>query len=373
MAAIAAVLVAAGVGFALVGHGHSGTAFAKEDALGAIRPRPGYVIHAKIRQEGVNDVWLDLAGDREHSIDRSADGTITSEFVLDGSRCRFKYVNPLYPDQGMMVDETYGSNAGGGELQPYEYVREALPEGQVVRSITLHGQAYWDVYWSNVKDSGGMKLTAHAQFRKSDYAPALIERTYAGSSSDRWEVLSWDVVPISSVPSGTFSLSSLPFGKELPAESAWSLADLPRSAAYRAYWAGSAVGSATILTGPLSGGTDPKMGALIKQQTRFHSPLNAILGESCTAAEYVGDDPKASVTVLSGSRLPDSALAEKIRARDVRHDVATIAPSEGIGWQTTLADGSVVAGVQRTDATLVVHAGDAHTLQLALEQLKPIR
>jgi hypothetical protein len=218
-----------------------------------------------------------------------------------------------------------------------------------------------------------MTLTAHAQFRKSDYAPALIETTFPGGSTGAWTVMLWELAPISSLPTDTFSLSAIPTVPGVAEERGWHAKDLSGHVNYPVYWAGAKVDTATVVMGPESSASNAKEVPLFVEQLGFRSKVHEVLGESCTLAEYTSDDPKPSLSVFSGLPMSRGALAAKLRALGPIGAAAPVSSPIGPGESVVLDDGSMVAGFALRDATVLVHTGSSTAFADAVASLERVR
>ena len=364
------------------------SAFAKEDALAALKPPAGQILQMVTRSYAVNEgepvpaddamshdeSWVDAAGNRSRSKSIEAStGAVVMDVLAANGRFRARGEGLFEPvESGVAVTSAYTNGSVlGMALGDYEYIRNSLPEGKVVGEVTRAGEQYWDVRWTNVEDENGLKLSARALFRIPDYRPALLERSYPGGATTYWEVLKWEVVPESDIATDTFDVASIGQPGMLEGN-IWYPKDLAANVDYPVYWAGPKLGTRTVMMSS-DGALGDTPNPLFFETINGSSALDIALGKSRTYIEYTASD-SATVTVTSSAPLSQQALAGRLGS------LGTAGGSEGarasaIGTATivTSPDSTQYAWIALDDTTVVVATSDSDAMNEALRRLKLTR
>lgn len=383
-----AVVVAIGVAVAVLSPSQTTSAFAKEDALAALKPPAGQILHAVTRSYAVNEGgpvpadevmshdehWVDAAGNRSRS--KSIDAS-TGAVVMDvlGAEGRFRargegLFEPI--ESGVAVTSGYTNGSVlGMALGDYEYIRNSLPEGKVVGEVTRAGEKYWDVRWTNVKDENGHKLSARALFRIPDYRPALLERSYPGGATTHWEVLKWEFIPESDLATDTFDVASVGQPGMLEGN-VWYPKDLAANVDYPVYWAGPKLGTRTV-TMSSDGSLGDTPNPWFVEVLNGRSALDIALGKSRTYIEYIASDG-ATVTVTTGAPISQKSLAGRLGSLAEENGSSEyVASAIGTATIVTSPDGTQFAGVALDRATVVVATSDSDAMTEALRELRLAR
>jgi hypothetical protein len=364
-------------------------AFAVEDALAALKPAAGQVVHIKTRTFAQNhgdaepvedgtvyeESWIDFERNVQRQQSRvHATDELLGDAVYSAGRIRYVADDPETPEPTVYASEMYAPvSVGGLTFWAYSYLPDRVAEGKVVGEVVRGGERCWDVRWVDSQDSAGNKMNARALFRQPDYRPLLVERDYPGGAVERWEVTEWSVVDRSAVPSGTFDPSSIGT-RDMPERQAWYADDLPAQADYPVFWAGDALGKREIL-GDI---TEPTPGDVVKipyftTYLRFDQSADAFLGGNRTAAEYwhlEGDEQP--VTISSGARVADAELVARLRSTWDVKDVSTRESALGTAVVGKLDDSAYVAVIQIPESTVIVEAPDSKSLDDALERIRRV-
>lgn len=386
--AIAAVAVTIGVSFAMLSQSQTTSAFAKEDALAALKPPAGQILYMVTRSYAVNEgepvpaddamshdeSWVDTAGNRSRSKSIEAStGAVVMDVLAANGRFRARGEGLFEPiESGVAVTSAYTNGSVlGMALGDYEYIRNALPEGKVVGEVTRGGEKYWDVRWKNVEDENGFKLSARALFRIPDYRPALLERSYPGGATTYWEVLKWEVVPESGIATDTFDAASIGQPGMLEGN-IWYPKDLAANVDYPVYWAGPKLGTRTVqMSSDGSLGDTPN--PLFFETINGRSALDIALGKSRTYIEYTASDG-TTVTVNSSAPISQTSLAGQLGSlANGNGSSESMASAIGTATVVTSSDGTRYAGVALDGATVVVATSDSDAMTEALRELKLAR
>jgi hypothetical protein len=389
-AAVVASAAVAAIVFASQGP-HLTMAFAKEDALAALIPKPGYVLHVKSSEWGQNygedeaiipgteytDSWTDFAGQRGHTYWRNkSDDSLNGEAVVADGRARSLWKNLEADPPRMQIQEGhYQEGMLAGELYAFEYVRESLPEGEVVGEVVVEGERYWDLRWDNTEDEYGNKINARALFRQPDYRPLRIERDYPGGSKGSWDVLEWEVVPLAQVDQSMFELSSIPSSGQFE-ERFYLLSELAQFDEFTPWWLGEKLGArkAKLEENLIDKGDhtetvfgepwfDYRRGGEIPADDPF-------TGGSYLWMTYTGSKLD-TVTVTSMRPLPEAEVANWLKRNTGAEDVTSRDTSAGPAWVATPSDQeTVTAYVSAPGATVIIEAPDLESADSALSALR---
>lgn len=387
-AVVSVALVAGALGVSLRGPRLT-MAFAKEDALAALVPKPGYVLHLKTTEWAKNaddpnpmpwsneysETWTDFAGQRGHAYWRlKSDDTLRGEAVVVNSRSRFMWTNDEFdPPRKQVTDGKMDEGLIGSELGPYRYLREHLPEGEVVGEVVVKGERYWDIRWDGVKDSGGLKINARALLRQPDYRPLRIETEYPGSSKGIWTVLDWEVVPLAEVDESMFDPASIPYNRYFE-ERAYLLSEIGIFNEFPAWWLGKKSGA-----------------RMAERQERLIDKgdhTETVLGEPVFYYYYPGSDATDdefggagrlsmkyrgakldTVTVTSMAALPPGQAPSWLRPGAASDEITRIETEAGTAL---VASGTEMTRgyISRADGLVVIESRDASAVKAAFSAVR---
>lgn len=386
--AAAGIVAVAAVAFAVAGRGpHLTVAFAEQDALAALTPERGQIVHIKTRVFAKNngdkewmedgstyeESWIDFERNAQRQQFRvDATNELLSDGVFANGRVRYSADDPSTPDPAIYVSDMHGPDrVGTVTFWAYTYLPNVMDEGKVVGEVVQNGELCWDVRWTDSKDAAGNKMNARALFRQPDYRPLLIERDYPGGAIERWEVLEWTVLDRETAPSGTFDPKSIGDGK-MPERFGWYAQEVGAQVDHPVYWAGKKVGDREIiadLAEPTPG--DVIATPFVIDYLRFDQKADEFFDGDRTSAEYWPTDGAQTPVVISSGILPNDTdptteMLRIWRATAGEDRASTI----GTASVARSAEGGLVALVEGDAAWVLVEAPDEATLDAALGSLK---
>lgn len=374
--AMAAMVVAVSLTVVI---GKSGSAFAKADALAALYPSNGDIVHLRTtglvynegepvpteEQREIEESWIDYSGKRARTAwIKAKTGEKTGEIITVDDmwwRVGDNFETPA-PDRILQVSP---ARMRPGSLDAYEYLQAALPDGDVVGEVERDGDLYWDIRWRDKKDQYGLKFSARALLRKSDYRPALIEHSYPGGAQTRWEVLEWQVTSPAELDADLFDPTGLA-EPGLPEIRAWYEDQLSEETSHPVYSAGAAVGKYGILE-------YEEAQATYVCYRLFDSPVDMLLGQDRVAAEYMDlDAGKVAVSVSTTGAIAAEDLQDSLSALKPK-ETAAVAVRSGTATVHALKDGSTLAVLAVPEATVVVYSAERELVLEALRGLTRMR